>query len=219
MKNYDYIFFDLDGTLSDSAQGIVNSVNYAFSRLGLPQRSFHELQKFVGPPLAQSFKVHCGFSPAETEKAIGLFREYFTDKGILENTMYPGVPQMLEQLSLAGKALVIATSKPENFARSIAARYGIDHYFALIAGSEMDETRTEKHQVIEYALKTCGITDCSSRVLMVGDRMHDVVGAAKFSIDCMGVLYGYGSRSELQDAGAVYIAETVSQIAPMILGK
>lgn len=135
--------------------------------------------------------------------------------------MYPGIPQMLEQTPLAGKALVIATSKPENFARSIAARYGIDHYFALIAGSEMDETRTEKHQVIEYALKTCGITDCSSRVLMVGDRMHDVVGAAKFSIiDCMGCALrlrlpqrASGRRRRL------YCRNRRSQIAPMILGK
>lgn len=218
MKNYDYIFFDFDGTLSDSAPGIISSVNYALTNMGLPEGDAQDLKKFVGPPLSESFRKYYGFSENETTEAIRLFRVYYQDKGIFENSMYDGVPQMLKKLSDGGKTLVIATSKPEAFAKSISDRYGIADFFHYIAGSVMDETRTEKSQVIEYALKTCGITD-PSRVLMVGDRLHDAVGAAKCSVDCMGVLFGYGSRAELTDAGAKYIAETVADVAPMILDK
>lgn len=216
MKKYDYIFFDLDGTLSDSAPGIVNSVVYALERMGTPVRDREQLKKFVGPPLYDSFRDYIGYSQAETERAVGFFREYYQEHGIFENAMYPGIDTLLEKLHAAGRICVVATSKPEPFARRICERYDIADFFASICGSTMDETRTKKAEVVAYALSSCGVSD-TSRVVMVGDRMHDVAGAKENHIDCIGVLYGYGSRDELVSAGAAAIAADISELSALLL--
>jgi len=157
MKKYDYIFFDLDGTLSDSAPGIVNSVTYALNRMGIDVADKEPLKKFVGPPLVESFSMYYNFTPDQIERAVMLFREYFEAQGISENCMYAGADILLEKLKYVGKIPVIATSKPEPFAKIILSRYGIDHYFHYIAGSTTDETRTKKDEVIAYALEACKI--------------------------------------------------------------
>lgn len=216
MSSYEYVFFDLDGTLSDSAPGIINSVIYALSKMGVEATDREALKRFVGPPLQESFPMYYGFSPERTEEAVKHFRRYFTEKGIFENTMYDGIDKLLIRLRRHGKTLAVATSKPEPFARDILARYGIDKSFAYIAGSTLEETRTKKDEVLAYALESIGVTD-SSKAVMVGDRSHDVAGAAKNSMDCIGVLYGYGAREELQDAGARYLADSVQDIAKIIL--
>lgn len=216
MNNYEYIFFDLDGTISDSASGIIGAVLYALDKMGITEQDKSSLTKFVGPPLVESFTKYYGFQGDDLEKAINAFREYFQDKGIMENTMYEGIPEMLNNLRNGGRRLAVATSKPEIFARSILHRYGITDCFEFIAGSAIDETRTKKDEVISYALETLSVKDPKT-VLMVGDRSHDVLGAKKCGLDCLGVLYGYGSRRELEDAGAVCIAETVSDISKNIM--
>lgn len=216
MSRYDYIFLDLDGTLSDSAPGIINSVIYALDKMGAPVNDRSQLKQFVGPPLYESFKSVFGFDQAKADEAVRLFRVYYQDKGIHENTIYPGIEELLGTLRAAGKKLVLATSKPEQFAREILADYGISELFEYIAGSTMDETRIKKAEVIAYAMETLGLTD-TSRIVMVGDRRHDAEGAAAFNIDCIGVLFGYGSREELLAAGAKYLAETPADVARLIL--
>ena len=216
MKKYDYIFFDLDGTLSDSAPGIVNSVIYALNSMGIEITDKEQLKKFVGPPLSESFPMYYGLTPDQTENAIKFFRKYFEEKGILENAMYQGTDILLKKLKDAGKIPVVATSKPEPFAKIILNRYGIDHYFSYIAGSTIDETRTKKDEVIAYALEACKIDD-KSKVVMVGDRSHDVIGAKKNGIDCIGVLYGYGDRKELEGAGAICIAKDLEALTEILI--
>lgn len=216
MKKYQYLFFDLDGTISDSGPGIVGSVLYAAKQMGQDPGNPKALLKFVGPPLPESFREHFGYSPEEIEQAVKHFRSYYQEKGIFENTMYEGMDSLLEAVTKAGFTCVIATSKPEPFARIIIERYGLAEHFRYIAGSTIEETRTKKDEVIAYALESCGITDPSA-VLMVGDRQHDVLGARKNGIDCVGVLYGYGSREELEEAGAIAIAETVPALLSYLL--
>ena len=207
--SYDIILFDLDGTLTDSAEGIVNSVIYALKRKGIPYASKRELRRFVGPPLQASFRDYCGFSEEEAKDAVRIFREYFTEKGIYENAVYEGVPEMLSALSEAGFTLAVATSKPEAFAGQILARFDLAKYFSVIAGASMDGT--DKPTVIRLALSRLH-TEPSSRVLMVGDREHDIFGAKEVGISSLGVLYGYGSKEELEEAGAAYIAASPSAI-------
>ena len=213
---YTHIFFDLDGTLTDPGLGITNSVAYALERFGIRVDDRRALYPFIGPPLTESFARFYGFSPEDARAAVDVFREYFTDKGIYENEIFPGIPALLARLRAAGLKLVVATSKPEQFAERITEHFGIAQYFDCIAGAAMDETRTQKWEVIEYALGRCGITDRSA-VLMVGDREHDVRGAARCGLRCLGILYGYGSREELESAGACALAESVEDIGAYIL--
>lgn len=215
MLDYKYVFFDLDGTLSDSAPGIIDSVLYSLEKMGVSEPDRASLTKFVGPPLMESFSKYYGFDGGAQDLAIEHFREYYREKGIYGNTMYAGIPEMLDAVASAGKRLAVATSKPEVFARQILERYGIADRFDFIAGSVFDKSRIQKQEVISYAMDNLGIRDPKS-VLMVGDRAHDVVGAAACGVDCMGVLFGYGSKKELEDAGAAYIAATVQDITKII---
>ena len=211
MSKYDVILFDLDGTLTDPGMGITNSVMHALKKYGIEVEDRKTLYKFIGPPLIESFEKYYGFSHEEAVKSVDYYREYYRDKGIYENTVYDGIEKLLVYLSENGKKIILATSKPEPFAKEILRHFGLDKYFLFAAGSTMSETRTNKAEVIEYALAECGITDKSS-VVMVGDREHDIIGANRNSVDSIGVLFGYGSREELEAAGATYIAETVEDI-------
>lgn len=211
MSKYDVILFDLDGTLTDPGIGITNSVMHALKKYGIEVEDRTSLYKFIGPPLIDSFEKYFGFSHEEAVKSVDYYREYYKDKGIYENEVYPGIENILATLYEKGKKIILATSKPEPFAKEILRHFGLDKYFLFAAGSTMDETRTNKAEVIEYALSECGITDKTS-VVMVGDREHDIIGANKNGIDSIGVLFGYGSREELETAGAAYIAETVEEI-------
>lgn len=211
MSKYKYILFDLDGTLTDPGLGITNSVMHALKKYGIEVADRAELYKFIGPPLIDSFEKYYGFSHEEAVKSVDYYREYYSDKGIYENIVYDGIENLLKILFEKDKKIILATSKPEPFAREILRYFGLDKYFLFAAGSTMSETRTNKADVIEYALAECGITDKAS-VVMVGDREHDIIGAKKNGIDSIGVLFGYGSREELENAGATYIAETVEDI-------
>lgn len=201
------ILFDLDGTLTDAAPGITNSVKYALSKFGIDETDDNKLRKFLGPPLISSFMEFYGFSKEKAQKAVEYYREYFVPHGIFENEVYSGIPKLLQKLKADGKTLIIATSKPETFAVQIAEHFEIDSYFDLIAGSNLDNTRSKKAQVIEYALKTLGILD-RAHAVMIGDREHDIKGAKKTGLRSIGVLYGYASPGELENAGADFTANS-----------
>lgn len=202
-----YILFDLDGTLSDSAEGITKSAAYALEKFGIVEDP-STLGFFVGPPLIDMFKEKYSMSDSEANLALKHFRVRFEEKGIYENCPYDGIEEMLGKLSTAGKKLIVATSKPEKFARIILERYGFTKYFTFIGGASMNEReRMRKDEVIEYVLEKCGIKDAND-CIMVGDRYHDVEGAAKFGIKTVGVLYGYGNAPELLGAGAIHLCES-----------
>ena len=206
MKQYQYLFFDLDGTLTDPGEGITNSIIYALEKFGISVKDRAELYPFIGPPLVDSFMKYYGFSHEKAMLAVEYYREYFRDRGIFENTPYEGITNTLKALKDAGKTLVIATSKPEPFAKRIVEHFGFSEYFSLVAGASFDEVRSEKWDVIEYALSSIGITDRKT-VVMIGDRKHDIIGAKKTGLDSVGVLWGYGDREELTEAGADHIVE------------
>lgn len=214
---YDVILFDLDGTLTDSALGITNSAAYSLKKYGIEVADRTELYKFIGPPLHESYEKYYGFSPEEAKQAVEYYREYYREKGIFENVVYEGMESLLKVLHDSGKTLVVATSKPEAFAKIILEHFDLAKYFTYIAGANMDGTRTKKDEVICYALQSCNIAE-RSKVLMIGDREHDILGAGKAGIDSLGVLFGYGDYEELKNAGATYIVEKVEDIYPVILG-
>lgn len=216
MNRYELILFDLDGTLTDPYLGITNSVAYALEKFDIHIKDKTELCKFIGPPLIDSFMEFYGFSEEKAKQAVVFYREYFSKKGMLENSVYDGIEELLKSLKNGGKRLCIATSKPEPYAKKILEHFKLSKYFEYIAGATFDETRSKKADVIEYALEQCGAKDRTC-VLMVGDRKHDILGALECSVDSMGVLYGYGNREELETAGANYIAENVNDILTLIL--
>ena len=208
---YNTILFDLDGTLTDPGIGITNSVAYALKKHGIEVTDRTKLYPFIGPPLLDSFQRFYGFSEEQSEQAVADYREYFREKGLFENEVYSGVEELLQHLKESGKRLIIATSKPEEFAVRILEHFGLAKYFDHIVGATMDSSRSKKGDVIAYALEVCGITD-KTDVVMVGDREHDVLGAKENGLDSVGVLYGYGSCEELEKAGATCVAETVEDI-------
>lgn len=175
-RTYDTFFFDLDGTITDSSLGITNSVIYALKKFGIEETDRTKLYKFIGPPLNLSFEQYYGFSEEQVWQAIEYYREYYCDKGNFENRVYEGFENILKKLKDAGKKLVVATSKPEPFARQIIEHFGLSKYFDYVAGMELDGRRATKAEVIQYALEICRIQDKSS-ILMIGDREHDVQGA------------------------------------------
>lgn len=213
--DHKYVFFDLDGTLTDSAEGITNSVAYALKRWNIEVEDKSSLKCFVGPPLAESFERYFGFSKAQALDAVDEYRVYYSDKGIFENTVYPGIPELLGELRARGKRLILATSKPEHYARQILDHFDLLRYFDLVSGATMDSSRTRKELVVAHALSMLGEIDLSA-CIMVGDRAQDVIGAAHNGIECIGVLYGYGDISELTAANAAYIADKVEDIIKYI---
>lgn len=212
---YQYLLFDLDGTLTDPGEGITNSVAYALEKFGISVKERTELYPFIGPPLLDSFMGFYSLSKEEAERAIEYYREYFRDRGIFENVPYEGIHSVLRQLKESGAYLFIATSKPEPFARRIAEHFDLAPYFDYIAGASFDEKRSEKWDVIQYALETCHIRD-KAHTVMIGDRKHDVIGAQKTGLDSIGVLWGYGDRKELSDAGATTIVQTPSDLLALL---
>ena len=214
---FTHIFFDLDGTLTDPAQGITNSFIHALKYFGRELPSYEELCKLIGPPLPYSFETILGFPKEKVMEAVAKYREYFATKGLFENSVYPGIPELLQTLKEKGKHLVVATSKPEEYSIKIIEHFGLSNYFDFVCGSLMDESRSKKAEVIAYALERCGLgEDDQSRVLMVGDRLHDIEGAQQNGLKSCGVLFGYGSREELEEAGADYIVKDVMDLYKVI---
>ncbi|MFI3069255.1 HAD family hydrolase [Streptococcus suis] len=212
---YQTILFDLDGTLTDSGQGILNSVAYALEKMGIEEPDTANLNQFIGPPLYESFSRFYQLSPEDTQSAVDAFRVYFKEKGMFENQLYPGIIPLLEELRTAGKTLIIATSKPEIFAKQILEHFGIAHYFDVIAGASLDSSRISKADVIGYAINQ--LEAFPKHAVMIGDREHDIEGARMHQLPAIGVLYGYGNKQEFEKAGATMIVETIQDLKKVLL--
>ena len=218
MGKKDIVLFDLDGTLTDPMTGITKSVQYALKKQGIIENDLWNLTKFIGPPLKESFQKFYGMSKEEAQKAVEDYREYFSPIGIFENIIYDGMEEMLTKLKKEGMRLCVATSKPEEFAKRILEHFQLEEYFEFVGGALMDG-RTNKAEVIAYVLSE--IKAEKEQTIMVGDREHDILGAKKNGIESIGVLYGYGDKNELQDAGADLIVEDVTQLREILckMGK
>lgn len=212
---YKNILFDLDGTLTDPMIGITNSVIHSLKYFGIVESDRTKLYKFIGPPLVESYMKFYGFDIDKANLAVDKYREYFSVTGLYENDMYKDVDKMLCELKARGKRLILATSKPEIFAVKILQYFDLYKYFDFVAGATMDSSRSKKADVIRYATQCCGITDLGETV-MIGDREQDVFGAKSVGIDSVGVTYGYGDFSELKNAGATFIINSVSEILDII---
>lgn len=212
---YDIVLFDLDGTIIDSGIGITNSVMYALKKYGIEVPDRTSLYKFIGPPLYKSFMNFYGFSEEEAHRGVDYYREYYSEHGVYENLVYDGIEELIKRLHEMGKTIILATSKPEDYAKKILEHIGLAKYFTFIAGSEMSHTRVDKIEVMAYAFEKCGIIDYKDAI-MIGDREYDIVGAKHFDIDSVGVLFGYGNKEELENAGATYVVSNALEILNII---
>ena len=215
---YQTILFDLDGTLTDSSLGITNSVRFALEKMDLPVPAREELLPFIGPPLKESFSKYFHLSDQDSQRAVAFYRQYFSKIGLFENQLYPDVLPVLSDLSASGKKLILATSKPQIFAVQILEHFQIKDFFQVIAGATLDGQRSTKADVIQHALEMAQISD-TRQCLMVGDRKHDIEGANAHLMDSAGVLYGFGSINELEEAGATYILDKLADLPSLIETK
>ena len=213
---YDTILFDLDGTLTDSGLGITKGVQYALGQKGYEVPAREELFSFIGPPLHKSFQRHCGVGEAESVEMVRLFRVYYNEMGgILENEVYPGIRELLSDLKKAGKRLMIATSKPQAAAELVMHHFGLDEWVPEIVGGTDDPSRNTKGKVIAWVLREYGVDPGTA--VMVGDREHDILGAAENGISAIGITWGYGDRAELEGAGAKAVFDTTEETVDYIL--
>lgn len=209
------VLFDLDGTLTDSGLGITKGVQYALGQLGYAVPPRESLFSFIGPPLHKSFQRRCGVDEDGAAEAVRQFRVYYNEMGgILENEVYPGVRELLRDLKAAGKRLMVATSKPQAAAEKVMRHFGLDEFVPEIIGGT-DDTRNTKGKVIAYALREYGVDPATA--IMVGDREHDILGAAENNIPAIGITWGYGDRAELETAGAEAVFDTPAETVQYIL--
>lgn len=213
MRNIDTIFFDLDGTLTDPKIGITGSIQYALAKLDIPVPTQDELTWCIGPPLRASFVALLG-GEQDADRGVELYRERFGTIGLFENTLYDGIVPVLAALHGSGRTIYVATSKPHVFADRIIDHFELRKYFTRVFGSELDGTRVDKSDLLRYALDETG-TD-PARAIMIGDRKHDVIGAANNGMSAIGAIYGYGGRHELTEAGAKHLAAAPAEITALI---
>lgn len=214
----DAALFDLDGTLTESGEGIIKSVQYALEKVGHPEPDAEKLRVFIGPPLIDQFMSYSGLDRDTAHQALAYYRERYSTIGLFENRPYPGVVEMLGRLSSAGMRLAVASSKPEPFVLRIVEHFGMSNFFDEIVGSTMDEKRTHKSEVIDEALARLGMMEKKDHVAMVGDREHDVMGAREAGVRCIAVSYGYGTVGELRAAHPEAIISSASELADYLLG-
>lgn len=210
-----FVLFDLDGTLTDPALGITNSIIHMLRKTGRDVPPRDELYCFIGPPLVPMFRSYFSMNDDEAAEALKLYREHFSTRGLFENEPYSGIADALGKIKAAGKTIGLATSKPEKFAEQILEHFDLAEYFDCVGGASMDESRSKKSDVIKYVLDRMGAS--AANTVMVGDRLHDVQGAAEFGIPTVGVTWGYGSRAELEEAGAKWIADTMDEMVKAIV--
>jgi phosphoglycolate phosphatase len=212
---YGSILFDLDGTLTDPYPGIKNSIVYSLEKFGVFEEDDSKLKLFVGPPLEKSFMEFYCFDKKTAQKAVEYYREYFSEKGMYENTLYGGIENILLELNNRNAECVVATSKPFVFARKILEYFRVDAYFKYIMGSGLDGTFTEKDDIISHIIKSLGIN--KRQAVMIGDRKYDIAGANKNGIDSIAVLYGYGSREELEKEAPKYLCGSVAELSKILV--
>lgn len=206
------ILFDLDGTLTDSGEGIINCAWLGLKHFGLPLPSREEMRVFVGPPLRDSF-IRFGVPEADVETAIEVYRSRYVPTGMFENTPYPGIHAMLGALREQGLRLFVATAKPETMAVAILEKFHLDGYFDMICGASLDDTRDSKDKVIAYLLDKAG----PGEYVMVGDTAYDVEGAAVNGIPTIGVSWGYGKVEDMEAAGAIAIAHSPAELLELLV--
>lgn len=211
-----YLLFDLDGTLTNPKEGITKCVQYALRAFGIEEPDLDRLTPFIGPPLRQSFIDFYQFSEDQAITAVEKYRERFSTTGLFENVLYLGIPTMLQALQKQGKILAVASSKPTVFVRQILEHFQLAQYFQVIEGSNLDGSRAEKKEVISTVLQQLGNPPIQ-QVIMVGDRIYDVRGAAELGIACVGVRFGFAAPGELENSGAIYLADTVSDLQQYLL--
>ena len=215
IKKYTHFLFDLDGTITDPKVGITKSVAYALRQFGIEIEDLDSLCTFIGPPLKESFQHFFNFSEEQSKEAVLKYREYYTPYGIYENYLYEGMEHLFKSIVNHGGRIIMATSKPEIFALQIAKHFHIDQYFDYIAGSDINLSRDKKGEVIAYALQKMDISPEST--IMIGDRMHDIIGAKENKLSSVGALYGYGDRTEMEEAQADYIVNSVDELEKLLL--
>lgn len=215
--NRQYIFFDLDGTLTDSQPGIYESLRVMLNHFGI-EKTDEELKPFLGPALWDSLPKYCGFNHEQCVEAVEVFRKHYFSTGIFNNSVYDGIPELLENLKAAGKTLVLATGKPVEQAEIVINHFGLGKYFDFIGGSTLDKSRSKKGQVIAYAMEQMKLTESDrGSIIMVGDRDNDIDGAHENGLEVVAVLYGYGSRPEFEKAGADYVVGSVGELGAFLL--
>ena len=215
--DYDWLLFDLDGTLTDPFEGITRSVEYALNAFGIEVEDRRSLAPFIGPPLVESLTERYGFTMEDAVAAVAKYREYFAVKGLYENELFEGIPELLNDCRKAGYKISMATSKPTHYAKIIAEHFDIARYFDAIHGSSLDGSRITKSSVVAEAVREEGLDP--ERALMIGDRRHDVEGAREHGIKTVGVLYGYGSLEEHTAAGAAYIAKDLDELRELLIAE
>ena len=218
-REIDLILFDLDGTLTDAGPGILNCLEYALEDQGIPVPPREEMRTYLGPPLAVTFRDAFGMNDQQVTQAIDKYRERYHDVGLFENSVYEGVPELLAALQASGLRLVTATSKPEYSATRILQHFELDQYFEFIGAAALDGSRDSKSLVIAHTLQNTNTHPTSHNMIMIGDRHHDVQGAREHGIDTIGVLWGYGDESELNQAGAINLVESPSQLVSLLVGS
>lgn len=213
--NYKNILFDLDGTLTDPKIGITKSISYALNKMGITVESLEELEIFIGPPLAVTFKEFYGFDEDKTNTAIEYYREYFSATGLYENEVYTGIKELLELLTKdPSNRLFVATSKPQVFAQQIIDHFELGSYFEYVCGSELDGTRSAKAEIIGYLLENFKLNP--EETVMIGDRKYDIIGAQHHGINSIAVGYGFGSREELTDIQPTYLAKNIQELTELL---
>lgn len=214
----EYALFDLDGTLTDSMEGITNCARYALEKFGIHPQSQAELLPYIGPPLVYSFETFHGLTKEQSEQAVAYYRERFSTVGWQENKVYEGIRELLDELRSRGVTLMVATSKPEVFTHRILEHFDLARYFSFVAASTLDERRSEKADVIAFLLENHPEIHAGNCV-MIGDRKYDVFGAHACGLTAIGVLYGYGDRAEMEAAGANFIVESIEELRNLLLTK
>ena len=219
---FQYCLFDLDGTLTDPREGITKSVQHALRYFGIEEPDLKKLEPFIGPPLKDSFMEYYGLSEEQAKKAIEVYRERFAPIGVLENQIFPGIPQLLNKLQKSGAHLAVASSKPAVFVHQILRHFDIEKYFEVIVGSELDVTRGSKEEVVEEALRqldimTVEVNNRKACCAMIGDRKFDMQGAVAHGLTGVGVRFGFAVEGELEAAGADYIAETIEDLGRILI--
>lgn len=219
MKKYDVIAFDLDGTLSDPAKGLIDGFVYCFKKLGLPYNDREELRKYIGPSLYEEWQEDFGFTPDEANDAIEVFREYYNIYGWWDNDLYSGIPELLRALKEAGKKVVLATSKPLDTAKKVLELFGLTEYFDFIGGA-VNHQNDQKWQVLNWSLSSVGVDlndpESLAKCILVGDRKYDAEGAKICGIDSLGVLYGHGTEDEIYASGFTVHARSVDEVLKLL---
>ncbi len=219
MNPPEIVLFDLDGTLTDAAPGIVNGMRIVFDHFGIQQPDDATMRGYLGPPLADTWREYYSFSDEQITQALAIYREYYHDVGMFENEVFDGIPELLQQLNNDDVILATATSKPDFSATRIIEHFGLRDHFAFIGAANLEGTRDSKALVIEHTLEQLEASATTHRILMVGDRHHDVHGAREHGIDTIGVLWGYGDAEELTDAGAVALAPNPKELQALLVTR